>query len=549
MPKWYEGIVQEWRDFTGAVISFPQDFFGVFGLPPAESGAIVNEMSSLQIAAYFTCVRVISDAVGTLPLNVMEYVFDDEGNPVGERVAFNHYLQPLLHDKPNQEVCAADQRQAGQSHCLMTGNTYIEIDWSNGGQVRGLYLRSCFSTFPYRNAKGDLIYKTHDEPNGGERIILSEDMIHVKGLGIDSLLGLSPIKYYAREVLGNDISAQAYSAKFFANNANPGGYLQAPGNLSDKQKLDSMRTWIDAHGRGNTHKPAVLEGGWKWEQTAINPEDAQLIETRKLNRSQICAIFGVPEHMAGGEEEKANMEQKTLEFLTFTIKPWLNKWEQAINAKLFPKVGRTANKYFVKFDTKSLERANYADMVKGLQMLRYAGGIDRDELRREMGYNPAKPDQKFLLPVNMQETSEDEPAPPPAAPPKGGIGGNAEPEPGGKPDETKSNSKLFLVNYPPFRDAFGRILTRKKPNEDDFLRVFKPVMVSIAAALDFKPDAEPGDLILSVEKCGFLIDYIKSMPLRAKDWKAEEADKQAAVELKRAIEYIEAKVKSELQES
>src|SRR5581483_8972570 len=148
-------LVQEFRDFMGAIISFPQDFFGVFGLPPSESGAIVNEMSALQIAAYFTCVRVIADAVGTLDLNVYERMPDG-----GERLATEHYLYPILHDYPNKEAAAPDVRQAGQAHCLMTGNAYLEIDWSKGGQVKGLYLRSPFSTFPYRNAMGDLIYKT-----------------------------------------------------------------------------------------------------------------------------------------------------------------------------------------------------------------------------------------------------------------------------------------------------------------------------------------------------------------------------------------------------
>src|ERR1035437_4219143 len=135
-------LLQEFRDFCGAIISFPQDFMGVFGLPPSESGAIVNEMSALQVSSYFTCVRVISDAVGTLPLNIYERLPDG-----GERLARNHYLFDMLHTQPSPETGAADQRQAGQSHCLMTGNCYIVIDWSKGGQVLGMYLRSPFSTF------------------------------------------------------------------------------------------------------------------------------------------------------------------------------------------------------------------------------------------------------------------------------------------------------------------------------------------------------------------------------------------------------------------
>lgn len=552
MASW----AQEFRDFVGAIISFPQDFFGVFGLPPSESGAIVNEMSALQIAAYFSCVRLISDAVGTLPLKVYERMPDG-----GERVAFEHPLFNLLHTQPNPEACAADVRQAGQSHLLMTGNCYIEVDWAKGGYPLGLYLRSPFSTFPYRNPAGALIYKTHDNPSGGERTVLSEDMIHVKGLGIDSLLGLSPIKYYAREVLGNDIAAQSYSAKFFANGAAPGGYLQAPANLTPDQKLKAMTTWIDGHGKGNNHKVAILEGGWKWETTAIDPKEAMLIETRQLNRAQIGAIFGVPEHMIGGKEDsKANMEQKALEFLTFTLKPWLKKWEQAMNSKLFPTLGRAAGKYFAKFDTTELERADYATMIKGIQMARYSGLMTGDEGRKALGLNPYEQKQldsknpagKLWMPINMQVVTDKEPEPP-ANPNEGGIGGQQSPAPG---EENKSLVEPFTAHYPGFRDAFGRILARKKANEDDFQRTFSPVLVGIAATFDFPIDNEPGEMILSAPKVRFVKDYISTMAVRGKQWRAESADKQAADELTRAIRFIKEKIESspreeetELQES
>jgi HK97 family phage portal protein len=532
MKSW----AQEFRDAVGAIISFPQDFFGTFGLPPSESGAIVNEMSALQIASYFSCVRVISDAVGAMPLNVYERLPDG-----GEKLALNHPLQNKLSMQPNSESCSADVRQAGQSHCLMTGNCYIEIDWSKGGDVLGLYLRSPFSTFPYRTPDGALIYKTHDNPSGAIRAVLSEAMIHVKGMGIDSLLGLSPIKYYAREVLGNDIAAQSYSNQYFAHGSAPGGVLTAPGNLTPQQKLDNVRTWLDAHGRGaNKHNIALLEAGWKWEQTAVDPQEAMLIQTRELNRSQIAAIFGVPEHMVGGKEDsKANMEQKSLEFLTFTLKPWLNKWEQAINSKLFPTLGRSAGKYFAKFDTTGLERADYATMIKGLQMARYAGLMDRDEGRAALKLNPAEPGQYFMSPVNMVEVETNERPPAPATKPSGGIGGNQSPSPG---EENKSLRHYFVTSFPAFRDAFGRILARKKANEDDFQRTFSPVLIGIASALNFNPNSEPGDIALSSPKVQFIRDYIGAMPLRAKDWKLEDADKLATDELLRAIKYLQEKI-------
>ena len=136
-----------------SVVSFPQDFLGGFGLPPSESGAIVNEFSALQIAAYFACIRVISDAVGTLPLNVYERMPDGS-----EVVVYDHPLFNILHTQPNPEVSSADVRQCMQSHILLTGNSYAEIVPTQGG-LPNLYVRSPFATFPYRNIEGELIYK------------------------------------------------------------------------------------------------------------------------------------------------------------------------------------------------------------------------------------------------------------------------------------------------------------------------------------------------------------------------------------------------------
>lgn len=545
------GLRQEFRDFISSVVSFPQDFLGAFGLPPSESGAIVNEFSAMQIAAYFACIRVISDAVGTLPLNVCERMPDGS-----ERACWTHPLFAMLHTQPNPEVSAADFRQAAQSHILLTGNSYAEIVWNNAGQPSALYLRSPFATFPYRTQAGQLIYKTHDDPSGAERTLLAEDVLHVKGLGIDSLVGLSPVKYYAREILGVEISAQSYSANFFKNQATPSGYLQSPSaNMKKDQKLQALNSWMQAHSRGNSHMPAVLEAGWKWENTGVNPEESQLIELRQLDRAQICSIFGVPEHMAGGQEDaKANIEQKALEFLTMTLKPWLRKWEQAINMKLFPTIGRNANRFFCKFDTTELEQPDFKTKIQGLQMARYAGLITAQEGRKPLGYNPYEaaqlasknPADRLLMPVNMTfvgKDSLDAPEPTPA--------------PGSGTATENNGSKLRLdsevLHYvrafgPAFRDAFNRILARKKPDAADYRRTFAPILTTIAAALAFDVSAdEPAGNPVSPELASDIAGYIDGMRERAASWPAGET--AAANELRRAIEFLRSKAASHPEET
>jgi HK97 family phage portal protein len=542
----------ELRDFISSVVSFPQDYLNGFGLPPSESGAIVNEMSAMQISTYFACIRIISDAVGTLPLNVYERMPDGS-----ETVCWNHPLQRLLHTQPNPEVSAADLRQCMQSHILLTGNAYAEIIYTAGGQIDSYYVRSPFQTFPYRNLQGQLIYKTHDDPSGAERTIDAEHMFHVKGMGIDSLVGLSPVKYYAREILGVEISAQSYSANFFKNQATPTGYLSSPSaNMKPTQKLSALNSWMQAHGRGNAHTPAVLEAGWKWESTGVNPEDSQLIELRGMNRDQISSIFGVPPHMCGGvEDTKANIEQKALEFLTFTLRPWLKRWEMAINMKAFPTIGRNANRFHCKFDTTELEQPDFKTKIQGLQMARYAGLITAQEGRKTLGYNPYEdkqltsdnPADKLWQPVNMIAITPESIANPPAAMP----GTDTESEPEAKPEAPKDNNSVIeknsidqeILHYfrtfgYAFNDAFNRIQARNKPNEHDFQRTFGPILSTIAASFAFDANATDPTINPVSEQLSVAIqDYISGMAIRAAQWKPE----TSAIELRRAITYIRSK--------
>ena len=245
----------------------PADYFaGWFGVAPSESGVQVNELTAMQIAPFVGCIRLIAGSVGMLPLNVYESTAD------GENIAKDHPLQRVLRYQPNDEVTAADLRETGQSHILLTGNCFMEIAYNGAGQPAGLYLRSPFQTFPYRYGynsdiapalRGKLFYLTHDTPNGIERPIQAENMVHVKGLGLDSLVGLSPVKYLAREVLGADLAAQSYSSKFFANDSRPGGYIESPSIISKERKLDLVSSWLAGHSRGQSHQMAVLDGGMK----------------------------------------------------------------------------------------------------------------------------------------------------------------------------------------------------------------------------------------------------------------------------------------------
>ena len=199
---------------------------------------------------------------------------------------------------------------------MATGNNYSEIAYNKAGQPAALYLRSPFRTFPYRRSDGTLAYKTNDTPGQYDRWIPSQNMCQFRGMGMDGLLGLSPIKYFAREVIGCDLAAQAYSARFFKNDSRPGGYLTATGMLSSEKKKAAMLSWMDAHSGSNTNRMAILDSGMTWQKVGVNPDEAQFLQTRQLNRQQISAIYGVPIHFLGdSEESRASIDGNALSSL------------------------------------------------------------------------------------------------------------------------------------------------------------------------------------------------------------------------------------------
>src|SRR5579863_3884721 len=381
-----KSLKQEFRDFfSGFASAGISDFLPGMMLAPSEAGVAFTEMTAIQVAAVAACIRVLSNSVGMLPFNVYERV---DG---GSKLVTNHPLYSIIHDSPNDEYTATDMWIIAETHRSLTGNAYIEILRDNGGRPYGLWMRSPFRTFPYRvQQDSSMIYKTTDTFNGAEHIIQPKNMLHIGNFGIDPWIGLSPVRYHMREVFGGAIATQNYANRLFANNASPGGVLSSPDVLQPQRKLDLANTWTAAHSRSGAHTMAILDGGLKWEKVGMNPEEAQFIATRSMQREDIAAMYGVPPHFVGSQsaERSANLEQKFLEFLVMTLKPIIRRYEAELNAKLFAGIGRSANKYFIKIDTSDFERADFKTTLQALQLGRYAGLYTIDEGRKILGLNP-----------------------------------------------------------------------------------------------------------------------------------------------------------------
>ena len=335
----------------------------------SSAGKSVNERSALQMTAVYSCVRILAEAVAGLPFHLYRYTQDG-----GKEKAIDHSLYRLLHDEPNPEMTSFIFRETLMTHLLMYGNAYAQILRNGKGEVIALYPLMPNRMRVDRDANGQLYYtytRSSDEANtmqGTTVTLRPTGVLHIPGLGFDGLVGYSPIAM-AKNAIGLAIATEEYGAKFFANGAAPGGVLEHPGVIKDPDKLKA--SWNAAYqGSGNSHRIAVLEEGMKYQSIGISPEQAQFLETRKFQINEIARIFRIPPHMVGDLEKSSfsNIEQQSLEFVKYTLDPWIIRWEQSINrALLLPAEKDTL---FAKFNVDGLLRGDYASRMQG-----YATGI------------------------------------------------------------------------------------------------------------------------------------------------------------------------------
>ena len=328
------------------------------------AGKNVNEHSAMQMTAVYACVRILSEAIAGLPLHM--YRYKDEG---GKEKALDHNLYQLLHDEPNPEMTSFVFRETLMTHLLLWGNAYAQIIRNGKGEVIALYPLMPNRMSVNRDKNGMLYYqyqKSNDDAptlEGSSVILSPSEVLHVPGLGFDGLVGYSPIAM-AKNAIGLSIAAEEYGAKFYANGAAPSGVLEHPGVLKDPAKVRD--SWNAAFGgSSNSHKVAVLEEGLKYTPISISPNEAQFLETRKFQIDEIARIFRVPPHMVGDLEKSSfsNIEQQSLEFVKYTLDPWVVRWEQSLSrALLSPEEKKT---YFFKFNVDGLLRGSYHERMQG----------------------------------------------------------------------------------------------------------------------------------------------------------------------------------------
>ena len=369
----------------------------------SSSGKSVTERSAMQMTAVYACVRILSEAVAGLPLHF--YRYKEDGS---KEKAIDSNLYHLLHDEPNPEMSSFVFRETLMTHLLLWGNAYAQIIRNGKGEIIALYPLMPNKMSVDRDENGKLYYtytRSDCEPNtmNGSSVVLEpKDVLHIPGLGFDGLVGYSPIAM-AKNAIGLAIATEEFGSKFFANGAAPSGVLEHPGTIKDPTRV--REAWQSQFGgSGNSGKVAVLEEGMKYTPISISPEQAQFLETRKFQINEIARIFRVPPHMVGDLEKSSfsNIEQQSLEFVKYTLDPWVIRWEQSLSRSLLSEDEK--KRYFFKFNLEGLLRGDYQSRMNGYAIARQNGWMSANDIRELEDLDKLSPEQGgdlYLVNGNM----------------------------------------------------------------------------------------------------------------------------------------------------
>lgn len=357
------------------------------------AGVPVNDVTAMQHAAVFACVRLIADSIAMLPLDVFRKIgeFREEVTPTPALIA-NPYAGMTPFEWMHQIVTSLVLR--GNAFGLITARDRLEYPT----QVLPLHPDDVSITYNRTGLPRIPVYRI-----GGVQVP-REDILHIKRFALPGAVeGLSPIEQAAQGI-GLSLAAERYGARFFGDSANPSSVLETEQDLTDVQVLRNQKQWISSHG-GRRH-PAVLSGGFKWRPISIMPDESQFLETRSYQRGEIAMLFGVPPHMIGDTQRSTSwgtgIEQQSIGYVTYTLGGWIACIENAFNTL-------TPRGQFTKINVDGLLRGDQKSRYDSYTQARNAGWMNVDEIRalEDMPPIPDGTGRSYIQPLNMGPLGSD----------------------------------------------------------------------------------------------------------------------------------------------
>lgn len=344
-----------------------------------EDGRMANADNAIGIAAAWACVNLLAGTIASLPL--MVYRTDYDGT---RTVAKTHPLYWLLHDSPNYDQTAVDFWEFMAAALELHGNAYARMQMrASDGLLTALTpIRPDIVTVQ-RVETGELRYSWYE--NGQLQRVGQSEMLHIRGFGGNPLGGASTLSA-CRQTFGAALATERTSAAFFANGVRPSGVITTDKMLTAEQRKElEARLQEKFAGAMKAGRPMLLDNGTKWESLTINPDDAQMLESRRFSVEEVCRVFGVPPHMIGHTENSTSwgtgLEQQTLGFTKFTLRRRLKRIEQALQKQLLS-LADQKNGITIEFNIEGLLRGDSKGRADFYKIMTGIGAFTINEVRK-----------------------------------------------------------------------------------------------------------------------------------------------------------------------
>tara|TARA_R100001594_G_scaffold135006_1_gene176452 strand:+ start:824 stop:2479 length:1656 start_codon:yes stop_codon:yes gene_type:complete len=374
--------------------------------PTTSSGETVSADTALGLAAVYSCVKILSETIASLPTKVYRIT------PTGKEEDINSPVWRLLHNQTNKAMSAYTFKEYSMSCCLLYGNSYAYIERNSAGVPISIIPLDPVNMQVAQTKDGEIFYKwlgsyDYDRQQIKAQIFDSSEIFHIMATTFDGVIGYSPI-YALKETIGTGMAAERYSGSFFANGSRPSGVLQHAGRL-DADAAERLRTSWNAlyqgTATGNAARTAILEDGLEWKPISLPPDEAQFLQTMQASTDQIAAAFRVPTHFLGNREglsQYNSLEAQASEFSRYTLTPWLTKFELESERKLLKENDRRE----IKFDLSSLLRSDHKTRFDIYRVGREIGVYSINEIRRLESMPPIKNGDDHIMPMNYEEVDK-----------------------------------------------------------------------------------------------------------------------------------------------
>lgn len=369
----------------------------------SSAGVQINQRSVLGYPPLWRAINLISSSVAGLPCDVFRR---QRGG--GKKVDMRHPLQYLLEKKANDWVHAFTFRRSMTAIAALHGNAFAAIDRVNG-KPAGFVMWDSQNTL-IKSDGGRLWYCTY--VMGKPLRVPAEDMLHIRGLGGDGVLGW-PLLELMKDALGVGMAAQQFGGRFFSQGSSMSGLLMVPGSFNEEKIRNTMQAWNSMQqGLTQSHKVALLQDGVKFQQLTIPNDAAQFLQTREHEiRATVSNITGVPPHMLGDATRTSHnsLESELQSYLDYTLQPWLQAWEAELEDKGLSEKEKTNDSHIVEFNREALIQMTFEAKINGIYRQKEAGLINTNEGRALLNLPGIGPDgDKYYHPANWVEAGEED---------------------------------------------------------------------------------------------------------------------------------------------